>query len=113
MLLSTIREGLSTFIFDLTMNRLALQTRAKIIGCLDTKLVPSFTAGRRDAEYAQLFIKDLAGRLARAVDPNADTRRIKEMVIAQEIERIQGIDNLPDDLVDGLIAWIRDLVRRL
>ena len=29
----------------------------------DTKLVPSFTVGTRDAEYAQLFIKDLAAQL--------------------------------------------------
>lgn len=38
----------------------------------DTKLVPSFTVGTRDAEYAQLFIKDLAGRLASRVQLTSD-----------------------------------------
>lgn len=31
--------------------------------CADTKLVPSWLVGRRDASYARLFIDDLASRL--------------------------------------------------
>lgn len=33
----------------------------------DTKLVPSFMVGKRDAEYAQAFVDDLAARLANRV----------------------------------------------
>src|SRR3989344_2164415 len=35
--------------------------------CLDSKLVPSFMVGRRDAGYAKRFINDLSGRLANRV----------------------------------------------
>ena len=35
--------------------------------CPDTKLVPSFMVGKRDAEYAHAFIQDLASRLANRV----------------------------------------------
>ena len=38
----------------------------------DTKLVPSFLVGRRDAEDAQRFMTDLAGRLANRVQLTTD-----------------------------------------
>lgn len=38
----------------------------------DTKLVPSWLVGTRDAEYAQVFIRDLAGRLANRVQLTSD-----------------------------------------
>lgn len=40
--------------------------------CADTKLVPSFLVGRRDAEYANAFIQDLASRLAHRVQLTTD-----------------------------------------
>ena len=38
----------------------------------DTKLVPSFMVGKRDAEYAQAFIEDLASRLSNRVQLTTD-----------------------------------------
>ena len=38
----------------------------------DTKLVPSFLVGRRDAEYAHEFIQDLAARMASRVQLTTD-----------------------------------------
>lgn len=38
----------------------------------DTKLVPGWLVGTRDAEYAQVFIRDLAGRLANRVQLTSD-----------------------------------------
>ena len=38
----------------------------------DTKLVPSWLVGTRDAEYANAFIRDLAGRLASRVQLTSD-----------------------------------------
>lgn len=40
--------------------------------CADTKLVPSFLIGRRDAEYAYTFMNDLAGRLRNRVQLTTD-----------------------------------------
>jgi len=40
--------------------------------CPDTKLVPSFIVGKRDAEYASMFIEDLASRLANRVQLTTD-----------------------------------------
>ena len=40
--------------------------------CSDTKLVPSFMVGKRDAEYAHIFIEDLASRLANRVQLTTD-----------------------------------------
>lgn len=40
--------------------------------CPDTKLVPSFMIGKRDAEYANAFIEDLASRLACRVQLTTD-----------------------------------------
>lgn len=40
--------------------------------CSDTKLVPSFMVGKRDAEYAHAFIEDLASRLAHRVQLTTD-----------------------------------------
>lgn len=40
--------------------------------CADTKLVPSFLVGRRDAEYAYTFMHDLAGRLKNRVQLTTD-----------------------------------------
>lgn len=41
----------------------------------DTKLVPSFMVGKRDAEYAQAFIGDLASRLSSRVQLTTDGLR--------------------------------------
>ena len=38
----------------------------------DTKLVPSWLVGGRDADYAEAFIADLAGRLANRVQLTSD-----------------------------------------
>ena len=40
--------------------------------CADTKLVPSFLVGRRDAFYAYRFMEDLASRLAERVQVTTD-----------------------------------------
>ncbi len=40
--------------------------------CADTKLVPSFLVGGRDAGYATEFLQDLAGRLANRVQLTSD-----------------------------------------
>lgn len=40
--------------------------------CADTKLVPSFLVGRRDAAFADIFIKDLASRLKNKVQLTTD-----------------------------------------
>jgi IS1 family transposase len=40
--------------------------------CADTKLVPSFLVGKRDASYAQIFIDDLASRLNNRVQLTTD-----------------------------------------
>ncbi len=40
--------------------------------CADTKLVPSYLVGRRDAGFAKLFIDDLAARLANRVQLTTD-----------------------------------------
>lgn len=40
--------------------------------CADTKLVPSFLVGRRDAEYANAFIEDLSHRLANRAQLTTD-----------------------------------------
>lgn len=43
--------------------------------CAETKLVPCWKVGRRSAEYADEFIKDLAGRLAHRVQLTTDGYR--------------------------------------
>ena len=48
----------------------------------------------------------------RSIDPGASTQRIKDMQLAQEIERIEG-GVVDPELRDGLVAWVRDLFRRL
>ena len=40
--------------------------------CSDSKLVPSFMVGKRDEEYAKMFIDDLASRLANRVQLTTD-----------------------------------------
>ena len=42
----------------------------------DTKLVPSFLVGGRDAGYATEFIQDLAGRLANRVQLTSDGHKV-------------------------------------
>jgi hypothetical protein len=41
----------------------------------DTKLVPSWLVGKRDTEYATIFIRDLARRLANRVQLTTDGHR--------------------------------------
>jgi IS1 family transposase len=43
--------------------------------CADTKLVPSFLVGKRDAEWAHAFMQDLAGRLKHRVQLTTDGHR--------------------------------------
>lgn len=43
--------------------------------CSDTKLVPSFMVGKRDPEYANVFIEDLASRLANRIQLTTDGHR--------------------------------------
>jgi IS1 family transposase len=43
--------------------------------CADTKLVPSFLVGRRDAAHAHVFMDDLAGRLKNRVQLTTDGHR--------------------------------------
>lgn len=40
--------------------------------CADTKLVPTFYVGKRNAEEAQLFVRDLASRLANRIQLTTD-----------------------------------------
>jgi len=40
--------------------------------CADTKLVPSFMVGRRDAETANMFVQDLAWRMASRIQLTTD-----------------------------------------
>ncbi|MBI3479242.1 MAG: DDE-type integrase/transposase/recombinase [Nitrosomonadales bacterium] len=42
----------------------------------DTKLVPSFMVGKRDAEYAQAFVDDLASRLSNRVQLTTDGHKV-------------------------------------
>ncbi len=42
----------------------------------DTKLIPSFTIGNRDARTANMFIEDLAGRLANRVQLTTDGLKV-------------------------------------
>ena len=42
----------------------------------DTKLVPSFMVGNRDAQSARMFINDLAGRLATRVQLTSDGLKV-------------------------------------
>ena len=39
----------------------------------DTKIIPSFIVGKRDAYHAKMFISDLAGRLAKRVQVSSDS----------------------------------------
>jgi len=43
--------------------------------CADTKLVPCWMVGRRDGEYAKLFIRNLASRLSNRVQLTTDGHR--------------------------------------
>src|SRR5262249_16958784 len=43
--------------------------------CADTKLVPSWFVGRRDAEHAHAFLTDLSNRLANRVQLTSDGHR--------------------------------------
>lgn len=43
--------------------------------CADTKLVPSFLVGKRDAAWANAFMQDLAGRLRNRVQLTTDGHR--------------------------------------
>jgi len=54
--------------------------------CADTKLVPTWMVGRRDAKYAHFFIQDLALRLANRVQITTDGHK----VYIEAIERAFG-----------------------
>ena len=43
--------------------------------CADTKLIPAFMVGKRDADYANAFIADLASRLASRMQLTTDGHR--------------------------------------
>jgi IS1 family transposase len=44
--------------------------------CADTKLIPSFMVGKRDAEYGNAFMLDLAGRLSNRVQLTTDGHKV-------------------------------------
>jgi len=44
--------------------------------CADTKLVPSFLVGKRDAEYGKEFMLDLASRLSNRVQLTTDGHKV-------------------------------------
>lgn len=44
--------------------------------CADTKLVPSFLVGKRDAEYGHAFMLDLASRLSNRVQLTTDGHKV-------------------------------------
>ena len=62
----------------------AKRNRAAAAGCYgdvwtfialdaDTKLIPSFIVGKRDAYHAKMFIADLAGRMQKRVQVSSDS----------------------------------------
>ncbi|MBI3935838.1 MAG: IS1 family transposase [Betaproteobacteria bacterium] len=56
--------------------------------CADTKLVPTWLVGKRDAFYADVFVKDLAGRLA--VRPQVTTDGLK--LYLKPIDEVFGVN---------------------
>ncbi len=54
--------------------------------CADCKVVPTFLVGNRDAEYAEVFLRDLSQRLARRVQLTTDGH--KAYLVA--VERVFG-----------------------
>jgi IS1 family transposase len=73
--------------------------------CADTKLVPSWLVGRRDARTASVFMHDLASRLAKRVQLTTDGHRVYleavERAFGSEIDyamlvKIYGHDQAPD-----------------
>lgn len=44
--------------------------------CADTKLIPSFMVGKRDSEYGNAFMLDLASRLKNRVQLTTDGHRV-------------------------------------
>lgn len=56
--------------------------------CADTKLVPSFMVGKRDAEYGNAFMLDLASRLQDRVQLTTDGHK----VYLQAVENAFGCD---------------------
>lgn len=44
--------------------------------CVDTKLVPSFMVGKRDASYGNDLMQDLASRLTNRVQPTTDGHKV-------------------------------------
>jgi len=49
----------------------------------DTKLIPSFTVGKRDSYHAKLFMNDLAGRVTNRVQISSDALAAYENAIEQ------------------------------
>lgn len=56
--------------------------------CADTKLVPSFMVGKRDAEYAHAFMLDLASRLKNRIQLTTDGHK----AYLQAVENAFGSD---------------------
>ncbi len=74
--------------------------------CADTKLVPSYLVGRRDAAYAHFFIEDLASRLANRVQITTDGHRVYinaiENAFAANVDyamlvKLYSAPNVPDE----------------
>jgi IS1 family transposase len=72
----------------------------------DTKLIPSFTVGKRDAYHAKAFMEDLAGRLSRRVQissdalasyPEAIERGFGSEVDYGQLVKTYGVTNLNKD----------------
>jgi transposase-like protein len=47
----------------------------------DTKLIPSFTVGKRDAYHAKAFMSDLSGRLKNRVQISSDGLKAYEAAV--------------------------------
>jgi IS1 family transposase len=72
----------------------------------DTKLIPSFIVGKRDAYHARAFMEDLAGRLSRRVQitsdalttyPEAVERSFGSEVDYGQLVKTYGVTNLNKD----------------
>lgn len=63
--------------------------------------------------YRSAIKKRLREQIARtrSVNPQASTQQTKKIQLAQEIERINGIDDC--DVRAGLIEYVQDLFRKL
>ena len=75
----------------------------------DTKLVPCWNVGRRDAVSGEVFIKDLASRLANRVQLSTDGFK----VYLTAVEEAFGADIDFGMIVDSSVVMVENCVRHL